>query len=875
VSRSAAVTSESASPEKPRDATAPGSVPDAAEARAVLLSMAERKTRAALAPVLVDHVLAATEGADWPVRRAAMEATLRRWAFAARDGLKVAGRPAGGKPFGRYGTRSDGARSRPYVTLLEGLDPLRGSCDCPDFVRNSLGVCKHLLVALDALAARPGRFRRAMSVAALGHTGPRLVWDPVRPLVGPGDWLDRVGIVGNGSGREPGLWRRAGTNGVRRLASCHPDDPEKRLRLVEMLLAAAAGRGGASAEPAVVALLGEERERLGLATAAPREAEVRAALRSLRRRLYPYQIEGIERALRAGRLLLADDMGLGKTAQAIAVCHVLRRTGRVDRGLVIAPASLKPQWLREWQLFTGEPVEVVEGRPDERRSFYRRGQTGFRITNYEQVLRDLEWIRAWSPGIVVLDEAQRIKNWATKTAGTVKQLRPPYRLILTGTPMENRLEELASLFDWIDDLALEPKWRLAPFHATPADGRREIVGARNLDTLRLRLGGRLLRRRRAEVLRQLPPRTDTVVPVELTDAQRAEHDALLLPIARLVSTARTRPLTQAEFLRLMSLLTTQRITANGIALLTFESVWEGLAAVARPDEALLRSLSTPKLLELREIVRQVAIGQGRKIVVFSQWVRMLRLAHWAVRDLLAESGRRAVFFTGAEGARRRTHNLVDFHDDALTSVLFASDAGGVGLNLQRAASCCVNLELPWNPAVLEQRVGRIFRLGQKHPIDVYNLITVASIEERIAGLVSEKRALFTGLFDGTSDEIRFERSGSFLSRLERIVEPAPGEAGAGETEEEDDELEAGGAGEVKEDELEARGATETGAAGFAATDAAGPVPPSAAAVRELFAGVAVRRRDDGGITIDARPESSQALLSLFEGMASLLRRAGD
>lgn len=105
-------------------------------------------------------------------------------------------------------------------------------------------------------------------------------------------------------------------------------------------------------------------------------------------------------------------------------------------------------------------------------------------------------------------------------------------------------------------------------------------------------------------------------------------------------------------------------------------------------------------------------------------------------------------------------------------MLFATDAGGVGLNLQRAASACINIELPWNPAVLEQRIGRIHRLGQRRPIDVYNLVSEPGIESRIADLVGSKQALFTGLFDGTTDEVMFERGGGFLSRIERIVGPA-------------------------------------------------------------------------------------------------------
>ena len=180
----------------------------------------------------------------------------------------------------------------------------------------------------------------------------------------------------------------------------------------------------------------------------------------MKRPLYPYQREGVERFLAAGHLLLADDMGLGKTAQAITCCDILRRTGRIRRGLIIAPASLKPQWAREWQLFSDLPVQVVDGSPDERQAAYAKRKEGFLIINYEQLLRDLEIVRRWDPELVVLDEAQRIKNWATKTALSVKGLSPRYRLVLTGTPMENRIDELASIVEWVDDMALEPKWRL-------------------------------------------------------------------------------------------------------------------------------------------------------------------------------------------------------------------------------------------------------------------------------------------------------------------------------------------------------------------------------------------------------------------------------
>src|SRR5262249_23999125 len=130
------------------------------------------------------------------------------------------------------------------------------------------------------------------------------------------------------------------------------------------------------------------------------------------------------------------------------------------------------------------------------------------------------------------------------------------------------------------------------------------------------------------------------------------------------------------------------------------------------------------------------------------------------------------FFTGAESQRRRTQNIVEFHDDPTFCVLFSSDAGGVGLNLQRASNCVINLELPWNPAVLEQRIGRIYRLGQKTPIDVYNLVSEQAIESRISFLVDPKQAFFKGLFDGETDTVRFGEASNFLSRVKKLIDPS-------------------------------------------------------------------------------------------------------
>jgi hypothetical protein len=318
----------------------------------------------------------------------------------------------------------------------------------------------------------------------------------------------------------------------------------------------------------------------------------------------------------------------------------------------------------------------------------------------------------------------------------------------------------------------------------------------------------------------------------------------------------------------MSLLTTQRIIANGLAQLRFEQIWPDLSRIERPTDATLRGLATPKLLELRELIVQLALAEGRKVVVFSQWRRMLRLAHWATRAQIAREGVTHAFFTGQEGQRRRTQNLVDFHDDPACRVLFATDAGGVGLNLQRAASACINIELPWNPAVLEQRIGRIHRLGQRRPIDVYNLVSEPGIESRIADLVGSKKALFTGLFDGTSDEVTFERSGSFLSRIERIVAPAisppparPEDVSVPEDDGAEREIEA----------VVAAGDESCDGPGAAAAEPE-PIPPTGE-IQRLVSGLRVHHTASGGLVIEAPPETASTLAALFSGIAQLLRTA--
>jgi superfamily II DNA or RNA helicase len=835
------------------------------EARAVLLHIAGRRTLPIPADLIVDGILALPGPWDWPVQLAALEAVLRRLASVSSEELAVVAAPRG-SPWGRYRVgRAAVNRPLPYDIRLWSVSPLGGACTCADFLRGALGICNHLAAVLTHLAERPRVFRRVRATPPRVRRG--VVWDSVDlvatdahdPLLGlcfvPAATASRkksgkrvetkvrrlieelFGVESSPSASSP--WR---------LRAIHAADPEARLGLIQSLQGVfrAMGKGDDPAARVVLAEEGAIADRLvRLRAAGPALGRAIGGI-TRRRRLYPYQREGVERFLERGRLVLADDMGLGKTTQAVVAASALYDANLVRRGLFVVPVALKPQWAREWEAISRAPLRLVEGGAEERRAVYASTRRGFLLTNYEQVVKDLDAIVTWCPDFAALDEAQRIKNWATKTAIAIKRLRPEFRLVLTGTPLENRLEELASVVEWVDDRVLE-----------------------------------------------------------LTDRQRDAHDGLNQPIARLASVAQRRALRPPEFVQLMSLLANQRMIANGLALEGFSDIWPAIKGRS-PTPAVLESLDAPKLVELRELVSSLVLSQGRKVVVFSQWRRMLELAAWAVADLLLGAGRRALFFTGQEGARRRTQNLVDFHDDPAAAVLFLTDAGGVGLNLQKAASACINLELPWNPAVLEQRIGRIHRLGQSRPIDVYNLMSQGCIEERISSLVAGKRALFDGLFAGTSDELRFDSGRGIAQVLERLVPsagppassaPADREAADPEVEPEIDEPEirdrrqelgqqmgidplpasAESAGPLDLAGLSPSPPAEAGEVGTAdetgTASLDGPAAGAEPAIARLFGALAVQHRSDGSLVIEAPPDAARALEALFEGMARLMATA--
>src|SRR5439155_15303533 len=263
---------------------------------------------------------------------------------------------------------------------------------------------------------------------------------------------------------------------------------------------------------------------------------------------------------------IGDEMGLGKTIQAIAAAELLGRHFGAERVLVVCPTSLKHQWQREIARFAVREAQIIHGLRAKRQQQYQH-PTLCKITNYETLARDLDLIRAWSPDVVIVDEAQRIKNWNTVAARALKRVESPYAIVLTGTPLQNRLEELVCSGQFVDRHRLGPTFRLLENHQK-RDDVGKVVGYTNLDQIGKTLEPILLRRKKDQVLDQLPERLDKNLFVPMTPLRQEMHDENREMVARIVLKCRRYQfLSEADKQRLMMGLQNMRMACDSSYLL--------------------------------------------------------------------------------------------------------------------------------------------------------------------------------------------------------------------------------------------------------------------------------------------------------------------
>lgn len=606
---------------------------------------------------------------------------------------------------------SSAISGKTYRVALRGKVRGQSYCSCPDFRRNHLGTCKHILRVIQfatkkhgpeamakpwkpstlAIFARyDGELRLALDIPSRLKPALKILLDP---------WRGREVRPGEGVRELFELIRTLTRTGEE--FALYPDAEEflnaelHRLQLADLV---AEIRHNPKGHPLRTTLLDAE--------------------------LLPYQLDGIAFAAGRGRAVLADEMGLGKTIQGVGVAEFLARYASIRRVLVICPASLKSQWRNEIHKFSGRSVQLIGGKMAERAVLYQ-GDAFFTICNYEQVLRDYLEIERSQWDLIILDEAQRIKNWEAKTSRIIKSLRSRFALVLTGTPLENRLDDLYSVVEFIDPRQLGPAYRFINQHRVATDTGR-VTGFKNLDQLRERLKPILLRRTRKSIALDLPPRSTELVRIPVTEEQLVMHSAHMTIVHQITS---KKFLTQMDLLRLQKALLMARMTADSTFLVDKQA--PGFSS---------------KLDRLAELLENLQQEPDRKILIFSEWTTMLNQIAPVLKRLKLEYVR----LDGAVPQKQRQTLVNEFQKNPACRVFLTTNAGSTGLNLQ-AADTVINVDLPWNPALLEQRIARAHRMGQRRPVQVYLLVTEQTIEEGLLLTLSAKHELAAAVLDPDSD----------------------------------------------------------------------------------------------------------------------------
>jgi superfamily II DNA/RNA helicase len=639
-----------------------------------------------------------------------------------------------------------------YKVALRSADSSLNFCACYDFKTNQLGTCKHIEAVLVQLNKKPAYrkmlqqpYATAYSSMYMQYRGERKVMFKIgtentaaylkllKPFLDNDNYLNE-----NGYEKIDQLIKKAYQ--INTSFRCYED---ALAHIIE---------------------LREQQQHVNFLAPFIKKQKL-PVIKSLKVKPFPYQIEGILFCAAAGRSILADDMGLGKTIQAIAVAQLLKEQQQIQKVLIICPTSLKYQWQSEIEKFTKEKATVIEGNFLKRRAQYEQNDTLYKIASYHMVVNDMAEINNFQPDFIILDEAQRIKNWQTKVSQSIKKLNSKYALVLTGTPLENKLQELYSLVQFVNPLLLGSLYNfITQFEQVDETGK--VTGYKDLHLIKEKLKHVLIRRTKKEVLKQLPTRIDKNLFVDITVEQKAIHNDYAEIVKRLVARWKKMGfLREEDRQRLMISLNMMRMVCNSTYIIDQETNFQ------------------TKLDELFNIVEEIVENTDEKIVIFSQWERFTRL-------IALELDRLNIGYANLNGtipSNKRKDLFDKFNNDPNCRIFLSTDAGGVGLNLQ-AGSYLINMDLPWNPAVLEQRIGRIYRQGQKRNVNIINFIAQHTIEHGMLSKLKFKTALAEGVLDNGDANIFIGDSkfNVFMQSVEELFvaeETSVGEITADEKEE--------------------------------------------------------------------------------------------
>jgi len=632
-----------------------------------------------------------------------------------------------------YYTVSNPMTRNEYRVVFRGEESLWNYCSCMDFKTSRLGTCKHLEAVKLWMKEHRKRIRRERPA----YTSMYLSYRDERKV-----------CLRIGTNHEEEFHRLAEPyftpDGVMR--------PGAENKILDFLMAATQLDNTFRWYPDAFSFIVDQREYKTRTSALQfiTDKDLDALLKVS---LYPYQKEGIRFAYQAGKAIIADEMGLGKTIQAIGTAELMKKNKLIGSVLIVCPTSLKYQWKKEIDKFTDSSVVVIEGNHLQRKQLYE-AEEFYKIVSYNSMSNDVKILRSLRTDFLIMDEVQRLKNWKTQISQSARHIDADYAVVLSGTPLENKLEELYSVMQFVDQYCLGPYYQFMD-QTVVTNETGKVIAYKNLNEVGERLKSVLIRRRKRDVALQLPERQDKILFVPMTKEQREMHDEYQVQVSQLVQKwSRNRFLSEKDRKRLLLFLSQMRMVCDSTYILDQKSRYD------------------TKVEETMNILRNVFESGEEKVVIFSQWERMARL----IAAELDKIGVRYEYLHGGVPSEKRKDLMQSFTENPKSRVFISTDAGSTGLNLQ-VASILINIDLPWNPAVLEQRIARIYRLGQQRNIQVINMVASQTIEERMLSTLNFKSSLFEGILDNGADSIFLEDSklDKMMDSIKGVVETVDGE----------------------------------------------------------------------------------------------------
>lgn len=501
--------------------------------------------------------------------------------------------------------------------------------------------------------------------------------------------------------------------------------------------------------------------------------------------LYNYQKLGVMFALANGNgVLIADEMGLGKSLQAIATAMYMKHEGKIEKALIIVPPSLKFNWALEIEKWTDEPYVVIDGSPDDRVALWLK-DSFFYVVNFELLLEDLFGGREYKEpvpadnetleqkrkreakvekvrkqmakakrrakilkpirerlwGFIAVDEAHALKNTSSKRSSNVRKLTGEFRMALTGTPMDGRLEELYSVMEFVVPGLFGSKTRFMQRHAE-TDVFGKVIKYKNISDVRNKIAPYFMRRLKKDVLKDLPDKIYSNRMIELSSAERKVYDALAdggheatEDAAALVSCIRCKQLCDSPKL-----------------------LAEAMKKEEEYDEKevkRLEKMKSAKMEAFRDVLEEVVVQNAHKVLVFSQYAEMIKI----LMELFDEMGLKYLCIWGDTDKKLRAEYQEMFNTDDTIDLMVGTEAMSTGLNFT-SADYVINYDDNWAPAYMAQREDRAHRIGQKKTVTVVNFVCKDTIEERIRTVLYGKAKISAQAMGDEIDEMVLKRIGA-------------------------------------------------------------------------------------------------------------------